>query len=123
MCLTTLQGDEREDCLRRLEPLAAALSDSQPGAFLGAFEPGMQDFNVLSGHIVALTEQAVVASSVAVLAATKEDCLVDWEMNINARVTHVSQFVRRRDRVRVVYGSKKNKLRSIGPVEFFRPLD
>lgn len=114
-----LLADEREDALRILEPLVAALSDGRSEPFLAAVDAGMPEYGVLREYLESLVRQAEVTSSVTLIEAGQDRFDVDWIMSLRAR--HDSARIeRRRERVRVELARKK--IRNIGPVAFFAPM-
>lgn len=119
LCVPPLLGDEREDALRILEPLVAALADGQWQPFLSAIDRSMPDYSTLTENIQALVAQAEIASSVTLLAAAKDQFEVDWIMSLRGR-RDTARIERRRERVRVDVAKKK--IRSLSPISFFAPM-
>ncbi len=113
---------------RVLRDASRALQARNAALFLGYFDARqVPDYARLESHVVALTQQADIASSIEISGVEAEDkaqrVTVDWLLQL----TPASGFgpaTQRRERVilRFSGGSGKPKIVSLAPIDFFRPL-
>src|SRR4051794_25738720 len=106
------------EVLQAVEPLASALSGGDTGAFMAAVPKDAPRREQLGSNVRALLEAVEVTCSVAVTAINGDVGDLDWYMELRGKLTRtVSERRRGTVKVRVVGA----KLRSIEPVDFFKP--
>jgi hypothetical protein len=116
-----------ENLGRVLRDASRALQAGNAALFLGHFE-GRQfpDYARLESHVVALTQQADIASSVEIISIEAEDnthlVAVDWLLQLTP-AGGFGPATRRREKIALRFsGGGKVKIISLAPIEFFRPL-
>lgn len=107
--------------------MAAALSESNPPAFLKRCDPAMPGYDALEKNLDALVQQAELASSVEILhldeTGDRRAAELDWYLEIRGREP-ASPLVRRRDTLRcgVQKHGKQWRVVALNPISFFAPL-
>jgi hypothetical protein len=106
--------------------MAAALSASDAGEFLDAFNHAMPGYGSLETDVTALLLENEVRSSIELISnegdSTARVVELDWSMQIVDR-QDAGGVTQRRDRVRcqLVKQSKKWRITSLAPLTFFAP--
>jgi hypothetical protein len=106
--------------------MASALSESNAAAFLKPIDRAMKDYQKLESYIVALTAQAEVQSSIEFLTDEGDEQArtvgLDWFLELRSRQA-TGPLERRRERVtcQLARVKKSWKIKSLDPVELFRP--
>lgn len=101
-----------------VEPLASSLSSGDGDVFMAAVPNDVPERERLGSNVRALLEAVEVTCSVSVSAIEGDTAQLDWYMELRSKRTQtVSERRRGALKVRVVRG----KLRSIEPVDFFKP--
>jgi hypothetical protein len=110
-------GDEREDVLAAVEPLASALTQGNGYAFMQGIAEQAPNRGQLNEVVDALIAYAEMTSSVEVIRVEGGRAEVDWYMQIRARATG-AVVERRRGVVKVRVS--RGKIDEIEPIDFFR---
>ena len=124
-------AEDRLALVRMLNDAERALSARNAARFLSYFDnKNSPDYFRIETHVVALTRQAYIASSISVSDWTSNNNgysgTVDWLLQLTL-VSSPSKIETRRTNVQVsVVRSMKNKnlwkIKAVTPVDFFRPL-
>jgi hypothetical protein len=117
-----------ENLGRMLRDASRALQAGNAALFLGHFDarqfPG---YARLESHVVALTRQADIASSIEIIGMEAEDkthrVTVDWILQLTPS-SGFGPATRRREEITIRFDSAggKPKVISLAPIDFFRPL-
>jgi hypothetical protein len=113
-----ISASEKGDALESVAPLAAALSDSDPGTFIAALPRDAPNIDELRNNVRALIAQAIVTSSVEVIREGSGEAELDWYLEIKSRATGMI-IEARRGTVRIRHEGRK--LRAISPASHFAP--
>lgn len=124
-------SEDRSALVRMLNDAERALSARNAARFLFYFdEKNNSDYFRIETHVVALTRQAYIASSIGTSDWVNSDNgysgAIDWMLQLTL-VSSPGKIETRRTNVQVsVVRSTKNKnlwkIKAISPVDFFRPL-
>ncbi len=124
-------AEDRSALVRMLNDAERALSARNAARFLSYFDArNNPDYFRVETHIVALTRQSYIASSIGTSDWVSNDNgysgIIDWMVQLTL-VSSPGKIETRRTNVQVsVVRSKKNKtlwkIKTISPIDFFRPL-
>ncbi len=107
------------DVLAVFAPLASALSDGDPVAFMRAIDKSMPNRGKLSDAVNALLAGSNITCSVELISVHGDKVELDWSMQIITKgATGVTE--QRHQTVTARVDSKK-RIVDIGPIEFFGP--
>jgi hypothetical protein len=107
------------DILEIFAPLASALGDGDPIAFMRHIDKSMPDHDKLSDNVNALLASSTVTSSVELVRVDGDKVELDWSMQIKTRgATGVTALRQQTVSARI---SSKKRILEIGPIEFFGP--
>jgi len=120
-----LRADDAADVWDLFTAMAAALSDSEPGQFLQAFNPAMPGFDDLRENVSALLLAYDVHSSIELVDETGDGAArtvrLDWFLQLVDKQI-AGGVTRRREQVRCqLVKNKKWRISSFEPLSLFAP--
>jgi hypothetical protein len=121
-----LAADPHQPATEMFTGMAAALSESNPAAFMKNIDPAMPEYEQLRARVTALMAQAEVVSSIDFLIDEGDDTRrtveVDWLLQIRP-VADFGALERRRQVVKcsLERRGKKWLVTALAPVAFFGP--
>lgn len=121
-----LYGDDAQQIWDLFTNMAAALSAGSAGEFLDAFNHAMPGYGSLETDVNALLLENEVRSSIELISdegdTTARVVNLDWSMQI-VDMQDAGSVTQRRDRVRfqLVKQSKKWRITSLEPLNYFAP--
>ena len=105
--------------------LASSLSESNPIAFLKAFDPAMEGYGSLETDVTALAGQSDILSSVEILKdegdQTRRTVEVDWFLQLTLQATGTVERRRQTVTCRVERRRNRWKIVAMDHLELFRP--
>jgi hypothetical protein len=123
---TLTRADTRQDLIDLFASMASALSESNPGVFLRAFDPAMPGYERFAADINALAAQNALSCSIEMNAQKGDDraqeVQLDWLLEISgAGQNHL--LVRRQSVVKLRLERQKLKWRivALDPLSLFAP--
>jgi len=108
--------------------LSTALEQNDPARFLAQFDPEhCRDYPALQDNVVALLAQYEVASSVALLAETRDgdgyDLKLDWLLHLRPAAGGPASQRRRALRCRIHRRGRNWKVTALEPASFFAAVE
>jgi hypothetical protein len=121
-----LRADSAQQVWDLFASMAAALSEANIDAFMGAFDPAMPGFEALRAAVTGLLHEAEVQSSIELVEEQGDDSSrtveMDWLVHIvNRQDGAVAERRRERVKCRVEKSGKQWRIASLEPLQFFAP--